>query len=327
MDMHSALKKLAWQAFTRSTRYLLSLLVIIIIATAACAPAEPAPVGTIAAALGRSVTIEGIPQRIISLAPSNTEILFALGLGDRIVGVTEFCNYPPEAEDKEKIGGFSTVDIERLIDLQPDLILASDIHASEVIPALQERGLIVFALAPQTLEGVLEDIQTVGKITGREKEAASLATQLEGRIQAITDKTINLEEKPGVFYITYHTYHCPLYSIGAQTLIAELIEKAGGTNIFQDSFTGHKIVTPEEVIARNPEVIIACSGHGEAKNKPFDWAKGEPILMATQASKENRIYQINADLTSRAGPRIVDALEYFAHYIHPEIFSEPEGTT
>ena len=266
--------------------------------------------------MGRVVNIKEIPQRIISLSPSNTEILFALGLGEKVVGVTEYCNYPPEALDKEKVGGFSTPDIEKIIALQPDLILADDIHKDEAIPALEEKGLTVFALMPGNLDGVLADIQMVGKITGKEKEAFALITQMESRIEAITDKTENLQERPRVFYVTWHD---PLKTSGSGTFIHELIEKAGGVNIFQD-VTDHKAVDIELVIARNPEVIIACTGHGEAGGKPFEWAKSEPRLQATEARMNNRIHEIDADIVGRTGPRIVEALEEFARFIHPEIF-------
>ena len=291
----------------------------IVLILAACTPAEPVSSGAIVDDLGRSVNIKEIPQRIISLVPSNTEILFALGLGDKVVGVTEFCNYPAEVLDKEKVGGFSTPDIEKIIALQPDLILAGSIHAKEVIPALEERGLAVFALVSQSLDGILEDIRMVGKITGEEDEASKLVAQMETRIKAITDKTQNLEGRARVFYITWHE---PLWSLGSGVTTQELIEKAGGVNIFQD-IIGHKMVNLEEVIARNPEVIIACTGHGEAKGKPFEWAKEEPRLGVTEARKNNRVYQIDADLISRDGPRIVDALDWFAYFVHPEIFGRP----
>jgi len=297
----------------------LALLGIVLI-LAACTPVEPVSPGAIVDDLGRSVNIEKVPKRIVSLAPSNTEILFALDLGNKVVGVTELCNYPAEVLDKEKVGGFTTVDIEKVIVLQPDLILAASIQAKETIPALEERGLTVFALEPKDLDGVLEGIKMVGKITGKEGEASELVAQMGNRIRAITDKTKDLEERPRVFYITWHD---PLYSAGLETRHQELIEKAGGENIFQD-ITGYKTVDLELVVARNPEIIIACTGHAAAEGKPFEWAKTEPRLSVTEAHKNNRIYQIDSDLVSRGGPRIVDALELFAYFIHPEIFGAPE---
>jgi len=314
-------RKLSRQIFTKGIKCFWPLLSILLTLLLSCAPAEATPPGAIVDDLGRPVDIKEIPQRIISLSPSNTEVLFALGLGDKVVGVTEFCDYPPEALEKEKIGGFSTPDIEKIISLQPDLILAGSIRAKEVTPAMEGRDLTVFALAPENLEGILEDIRMVGKITGEENEASKLVAQMGARIKSITDETNNLDNGPGVFYITWHD---PLWTVGSGTVIDELLEKAGGVNIFQD-ITGHKMVNPAEVIARNPEVIIACSRHGEAEDKPFEWAETEPWLEGTVARKNNRVYQIDADLVSRDGPRIVDALEWFAYFIHPEIFSKPKG--
>ena len=309
------MKKLCKQISIQGINWVLALLSIALI-LAACNPNNPAPTGGVVDDLGRLVNIKETPQRIISLSPSNTEILFALGLGEKVVGVTEYCNYPPEALDKEKVGGFSTPEIEKIIALQPDLILADDIHKDEAIPALEEKGLTVFALMPGNLDGVLADIQMVGKITGKEKEAFELTTQMESMIEAITDKTENLQERPRVFYVTWHD---PLKTSGSETFIHELIEKAGGVNIFQD-VTDHKAVDIELVIARNPKVIIACTGHGEAAGKPFEWAKSEPRLQATEARMNNRIHEIDADIVGRTGPRIVEALEEFAQFIHPEIF-------
>jgi len=197
------------------------LLALVFIFLLACGPANSTAPGAVLDDLGRSVDIEEIPQRIVSLAPSNTEILFALGLGEKVVGVTEYCNYPPEALDKEKVGGYSTPDIEKIIALQPDLILASSIHAKELIPALEQRGLTVFALEPKSIDGILEDIRMVGKIAGKEEEASVLVTQMENKIKAITDKTKELEERPRVFYITWHD---PIFSVGSETSIHELIE-------------------------------------------------------------------------------------------------------
>lgn len=315
------MKRFSRQISIQGINWFLALLSIALI-LAACSPINPTPTAGVVDDLGRSVNIEEIPQRIVSLAPANTEILFALGLGEKVVGVTDHCNYPPEAVDKEKVGGFSTPAIEKIIALQPDLILAADIHKEEVIADLEERGLTVFALVPENLDGVLRDIQVVGEITGKEEEASELVNQMENRIKAITDKTKDLQERPRVFYITWHD---PLWTSGSGTFIHELIEKAGGVNIFQD-VTEHKAVDIELVIARNPEVIIACTGHGEARDEPFGWAKSEPRLGATEARKNQKVYQIDADLVSRSGPRIVDALEWLAYFIHPEIFGESGGS-
>jgi len=294
----------------------------IVLILAACTSVEPIASGDMVDDLGRSVNIEKVPQRIISLAPSNTEILFALGLGDRVVGVTEYCDYPPEALEKEKVGGYSTPDIEKIIALEPDLILASSIHAKEIIPALEERGLIVFALEPQNLDGILADIRVVGEITGSEKEASELVAQMERRVKAVTEKTDKLREdqRPRVFYPVWHD---PLWTVGSETFVNELIEKAGGVNIFRD-IKRYKTVDLETVIARNPEIIIAAAGHEDAGEELFKWVKSEARLSVTEAHRNNRVYLIDSDVVERAGPRIVEGLEVLAKCIHPEIFGVPK---
>ena len=294
-------------------------LVVVGFVLVGCSPSEPTSAGAFVDDLGRPVSIEEVPHTIVSLAPSNTEILFALGLGDKVVGVTKHCDYPQEASEKQKIGGYSTPDLEKIVALQPDLILASSIHEKEVIPSLEGMGFTVFALEPRNLAGIMEGMRVIGVITGSEGKAGDAIAGMEGRVSAITDETESLEGLPGVLYITWHD---PLWSVGSGNIIHELIDKAGGMNIFQD-ITGHKVVSLEAVILRNPDVIIACSGHGEAKDKPFQWVREESRLGVIEARKNNRIYEVDADLVNRAGPRAVDALEWFAYFIHPELFDKP----
>lgn len=272
--------------------------------------------------IGRRVSIDKIPQRIVSLAPSNTEILYALGLEDKVVGVTEYCNYPETAKAKPKIGGFTTVDIERVVALEPDLILAARIHEETVIPALEKVGLTVFALVPKTLDGVLDNISLVGEITGKSQEATRLVTSLEERIKAITDKTQALTEaeRPRVLYLTWHD---PLWTAGLGTMEDELINKAGGENIAHD-LVRHKTIDLETVIHRNPQVIVVITGHGEAQDLPFYYVKNEPRLGTTEAVMAGRVHQIDADIFVRPTPRMVDGLEQLAKFIHPEIFGLPE---
>jgi len=298
----------------------LTMLASLFIACVSPAPEVASPPSEITDQLGRVVGLDRIPQRIISLAPSNTEILFALGLVDRVVGVTEYCNYPPEAKDKPSIGGFSTPNIEALVALSPDLILATSIHAKRIIPQLEKRGIAVFALAPQTLAEVLEAITLVGEITGRESEASGLVAEMRNRVKVVTDKMDNLpqEQRPRVFYVTWHD---PLKTSGSGTRHDELIQKAGGTNIARD-ISGHADISLETVIEANPEVIIAGVGMGTGEDLPFQFAKTEPRLRNTDARRNNRVYAVDVDLAGRPGPRIVDALEKFAEFIHPELFKQ-----
>ena len=301
--------------------YLVSVLALIFLASCESPPeSTPPSLIEITDQLGRRVVLEP-PQRIISLAPSNTEILFALGLADRLVAVTDYCNYPPEAKTKPSIGGFSTPNIEEIVALSPDLVLATSIHENKIIPQLESKGLTVFALAPKTLDEVLASIKLMGEVTGKEKEADELLKKMQDRIKVVTDKTSSLPEakRPAVFYLTWHD---PLMTSGVGTLLQELIQKAGGRNIFAEVI-GTKSVDLELLVARNPQVMIAGVGMGSGGDKTYQYLKTESRLQNTEASKNGRIYQINMDLTGRAGPRIVDGLEQFARCIHPEIFGPP----
>ncbi|MFQ5996256.1 MAG: ABC transporter substrate-binding protein [Dehalococcoidales bacterium] len=270
---------------------------------------------------GRTVRIEKMPEKIISLAPSNTEILYALGLEDRLVGVTEYCDYPEAAKEKPKIGGFSTVDIERVVAIEPDLILAANIHKDEIIPQLERLGLTVLTLNPKTDKQVLEAINLIGQFTGKTEEAVQLTKQMESRIKAVTDKTMGLSNRPKVFYILWHD---PLMTVGRETIIHGLIEKAGGINIAADLAGEYPKPSLESVIMANPQVIIAGSGHGSGQDVPFYFALTEPRLAEVEARQNGRIYEIDSDLTSRPGPRIVEGLEKLAEFIHPELFKESQ---
>jgi iron complex transport system substrate-binding protein len=284
------------------------------LALTACSSGEPTQYDVVDD-LGRLVAINGTPQRIVSLAPSNTEILFALGLGEKVVGVTDWCDYPPEALDKEKVGSFDTPDTEKIVALTPDLILVAYGTTMDVINSLIESGLTVFGIKTTDLDDVLNDIRTVGNITGKKAEANALTSEMESRIQAVTDETSELEERPRVFYIVWHD---PLWTAGSETFIHELIEKGGGVNICQN-ITGYTTISIEEVVARNPEVIITSEWS-------FEWAQNVTSLNSTDARQNGRIYQGDDDLVQRPGPRLVDGLEWFAYFIHPEIFEEPEGS-
>jgi iron complex transport system substrate-binding protein len=302
------------QILARGTNWFLVALLGIVLVLAACTTPMQTPTQYVVDDLGRLVTINGTPQRIISLAPSNTEILFALGLGDKVVGVTMYCDYPPEAQDKEKVGDYYGPDIEKIIALQPDLVLATDFHRFDLIPALEQQGFAVFAVAPQTLDDVLESIQKIGEITGREAQASELVNGMRNKIGEIEEQTKELEEKPRVFYMTWHD---PMWTVGRTTWIDDLINIAGGVNIFSQYFESGAMVEIEWVILLNPEVIITSEWS-------YDWARNATELASTNASQTGRIYTFDDDLAQRPGPRLVKGLEWFTHLIHPEIFEEPE---
>ncbi|MFC1916636.1 ABC transporter substrate-binding protein [Chloroflexota bacterium] len=300
--------------------------VVLSLFTACAPPAEEAASSLIEVTdhAGRVVTIERMPEKIISLAPSITEIVYALGLEDKLVGVTQYCNYPEAAKDKPKIGGYSSVDLEKVVEIQPDLILATRTHRAEVIPELERLGLTVLDLYPTTIDEVMEAITLVGKCTGKENEASQLVTEIGKRIKAVTDKTDNLPEsqRPRVFYVLWHD---PLKTVGSDNRIHELIELAGGTNIAQDLSGISVTISLEAVIAANPEVIVASSGSGigMGADLPLQLALTEPRLKGVAARINKQVYGMDNDLINRAGPRIADTLELLAKMIHPEIFGPP----
>ncbi|MFC1874738.1 cobalamin-binding protein [Chloroflexota bacterium] len=267
--------------------------------------------------LGREVAIEGTPSRIVSLAPSNTEILFALGLGDKVFGVTEYCNYPEEASAKEKVGGYSGVDMEKVVAINPDLILAEDLHKLEVIPALEQLGFTVIALVPHNLQEVMDSITLIGTITGAEATASQIVDDISQRIKAITDVTDGLteEDKVKVLYVIWHE---PIMSVGTDTRIHELIEKTGGINIAEVAGEGYPTLALEEIVSINPQVIIVND------DISLQSILNETRLSEIDAIVNGMVYGINADLTNRPTARIVEGLELMAKMIHPELFGSIE---
>ncbi len=309
---------------------LLAVSALLIPLFAACVPspaqshAKPAEAGfpiTITDQMGREVTIAALPQRIVALSPGNTEIVFALGLEDKLAGVTEFCDYPPEASEKPQVGGFNTVDIERVVAIQPDLILASDIHKDEALPRLEGLGLTVLAVSPENLDEVLDAITLIGRCTGAREQASQLTAGMQQRIESVTSRTAGLadDENPRVFYIVWHD---PLMTVGSETIIHQLITLAGGSNIAGDISDDYPTLDMEAVIEADPQIIIAGSDMGEGASLPYQFALTEERFSLLSARADNRIYEIETDLVGRPGPRIVDGLEDFAELLHPELFGE-----
>jgi len=268
---------------------------------------------------GATVTIHGEPQRIVSLAPANTEILFALGLGDRIVGVTDYCNYPPEAKTKPSIGGYSTVSVEKVIALKPDLIVASYGNGADAVNQFNTLNQTVITLNPANITGVLDDIAMVGYATGTDDNATALVTSLQTRIDAVEQNASALPTHPKVAHIVWND---PLYVSGNGTFQDELIILAGGTNAFSDKQYWATVST-EEFIAADPDILIVNSGTGMGGSE-------DSIALALEndtrfadvaAIKNHHVYVIDSDIVDRGGPRIVDALEIVASDIR-----DAEGT-
>jgi iron complex transport system substrate-binding protein len=267
--------------------------------------------------LGRVLIFKGVAQRIVSLSPSNTEIVYALGLQDRLVGVTSYDNFPPEAKNKTIVSDYSTLDMEKIVAVNPDLVLADNIQKETAIPALEKLNVPVYTASPDDMEKIFENIQVIGRLTGKEQEAADMVASLSARMQVVVNKTSELgdSQKQRVLYITWHD---PIWTAGDQTTIQELITLAGGSNIASD-LTNYATITLEAAVQRNPQVIIVMSSMGSG-NESFDFVKNNAQFQSTDALKNGRLFLIDADIFSRTTPRLMDGLETLAKLIHPELF-------
>lgn len=254
-------------------------------------------------------------QRIISLTPATTEILFALNLNEEIIGVTTWCNYPPEAANKEKVGSFSQPDIEKILLLKPDIIFAAGLEQASVVERLRQLKLEVYVCDPSSMNELFESIAKIGKSVQREKEARDLVGRIKTKIGYISTKVRHIpeEERPMVFI---EIWHDPLMTIGRNSFVNELISMAGGVNIAQDVPRAYSYFSSEQVIRRNPDcIILAYMGVYETLNRVktrLGWGE-------ISAVKNNRIYNdINPDIFLRAGPRLAEGLEEIYNRLYPE---------
>jgi iron complex transport system substrate-binding protein len=263
---------------------------------------------------GRAVTVARRPQRIVSLAPSNTEILFALGLADRVVGVDKYSNYPPAAAQKPQISDYSSTNLEQVLVTEPDLILAAGITSRDVIAAFESRGLTVVVLNPPTLDGIFGDITLIGQVADVSGAAATVRGDLEGRLATLTARLATASTKPRVFFELDATQ---FYTVGPKSFIDDLITRAGGANIAADAATAYPQLSAEQIIAKDPEVIVLSD---EGFGTTVATVGTRPGWAGISAVKNNRVVAIDPDLTNRPGPRALDALEQLARALHPELF-------
>ncbi|HEU4965683.1 MAG TPA: ABC transporter substrate-binding protein [Bacilli bacterium] len=266
-------------------------------------------------ATGTTVTIEQEPQRIVSLLPSNTEILYALGLGDKVVGVTKWDDYPAEAKEKPIIGDLKP-NAEAVLAQKPDLILGGASAQGADIEALRKLGLTVIAFEATTIAEAEQVIQDVGQITNTASQADEVVADMKHTVATVTAKTKSLsaKEKPRVYV---ELSAAPdIYTAAQGTFMDEMITLVGGTNIFGD-LKGWKKVSSEQVVAKNPQVIIATHGTTEDMKQLVAKRGG---WKQVEATKQGRILAVDTNLVSRPGPRLADGLLEFAKAIHPELF-------
>lgn len=260
----------------------------------------------------RTVTVDAEPLRIVSLAPANTEILFALGLGDRVVGVTTFDDYPAEVKDIEKVGDFQSPNIEAIAATNPDLVLATTGVQEDTIKQLEGLGAVVIAIDPQDLAGVYSAIERVGKVTGTADEAAEVVGGMKDDVAEIKAAVKDSPKVTAFIEIAQN----PLYTAGKGTLMDELLTLAGGTNVVTES--GWVAYSPEQLIAANPQVYLATKG-SMSDPSALSQRAGYEGLSAVQ---NGRIVILDDNLVSRPGPRIVEGLKLIAEGLHPEAFKK-----
>jgi iron complex transport system substrate-binding protein len=264
---------------------------------------------------GHAVTLPAAPRRIVSLVPGVTEILFAIGAQDAVVGVTDFCDYPPDARRKARVGDMLAPNLETLVSLKPDLVVATRSgNREETFDQLKRLGLPVYLVdEPPSIAGVLRLVGGLGQLTGHRAAAAAIAAGLERRIAAVRERVAG-RPHPRVLYVLWPE---PLIVPGRGSLVSELIVSAGGESVTADQAQGYPRMSLEAAVGRAPEVIIlARHGAGTGPAAREQWQRLENL----PAIRSGRLYAADGDLLHRYGPRVVDGLELLARLIHPEAF-------
>ncbi len=259
--------------------------------------------------LGREVIIKEKPNRIISLAPNITEILFALDSGKTLAAVTDYCNYPKDATTKPSVGGMIAPNFEKISDLKPDLIIMTVEGNNQTdFNKLLNLNYTVYVLKPKNVEGIFKSILDLGKIIDAEVTANKLIMEMRRRQEIIINENRTIA-KPKVFVVISLQ---PLISAGSETFINELITNAGGINIAAESPLQYPIINREEVLKQNPDVVIVMS---DVAKSIEDVVNQFPEWKKTEAFKKNKIKIVDADILSRPGPRIIDGFEMVASLI------------
>jgi iron complex transport system substrate-binding protein len=325
---------------TMSRKFVIGLLIVALF-LAACGSsttATPAPAATQPAAtelptatlsptaapivltddLGRTVMLASPAQRIISLAPSNTEILFAVGAGAQVVGRDEASDYPEEVKPLPTVGGWSGFSTESIVALHPDLVLAADTIPAELVASLEGLGLTVYRLAnPLTLEDLYANLETVGTLTGHEEDALTLVDSLQVRVAAVDAKISTVTERPIVYYELDATNPTKPFTSGPGTFMDLLISRAGGSNVAADLTSQWAEISLEQIVVANPDfIILGDSAYGTTAES----VKQRPGWNQLAAVQNDRIFPFDDNLVSRPGPRLVDGLEALAKLLHPDLF-------
>jgi iron complex transport system substrate-binding protein len=308
-----------------SRKVLFSTVMLLCIFLSACSTQAPAstpetqPI-SLQDGLGRTISLPGPASKVVSLAPSNSEILFAVGAGSQLVGRDSFSDYPAEVQSVASIGEtYGGLDIEAIVALQPDLILAAAITPPEQVTALENAGLKVFVVPnPTDLEGMYASLSMVAELTGRQEQASQLISDLKSRVAAVEAKTASVTARPLVFYELDATDPNAVWTPGPGSFVEMLIQKAGGDNAASVLESEWAQMSLEKIIELDPEfILLGDSTWGGVTVESVAQRAGWEGLTAV---KEGRVHPFDDNLVSRPGPRMVDGLEALARLLHPELF-------
>jgi iron complex transport system substrate-binding protein len=259
-----------------------------------------------------------IPERIVSMAPNVTEILFAIGLGGRVVGVTRFCDYPPKARRLPRIGGLVDPNIEVIRSLDPDLVIAFRGNPLRLVERIGRLGLPVFVLDIRAgLEDLPPLIARIGRITGTDARAGELAAGSRARIEAVDAALKGIAARPKVFVMLYGQ---GLWTCGGESYLDDVIARAGGANVASALPKKWALYKRERIIRDDPDVVFILSRSTADFETGRDWLAGRAGVGAVSAVRSGRVYELDEDAASRFGPRLLDVLDRMAALLHPERF-------
>ncbi|MBN6884988.1 cobalamin transport system substrate-binding protein [Cytobacillus horneckiae] len=265
---------------------------------------------------GNEVTFEKVPEKVISLQPSNTEILFSLGSGDKVIGATEYDNYPEEAQSIERVSDSVNINAEQIIDLKPDVVFAYTIGQKEQLKPLEDSGITVFVIeSALSFDDVYGDIEQIAAVMGEEEKGDEIIDGIQKQLKEVEEKIASVDEKKKVYF---EISPAPdIYTTGKNTFQQEVMNKAGVENIFAD-MEGWIKLSEEEIIDRNPELITTTVGYVENPVEEILSRKGWNQISAVEAEE---VKLLDSDIMSRPGPRIGEAVEILAEAAYPELFN------
>jgi iron complex transport system substrate-binding protein len=266
---------------------------------------------------GRTIRVPLLPSRIVSLAPSLTETLYALGVQDRLVGDTDYCDYPPEAQKKRKVGGPINPNLEEIAALHPDLVLVTkEINRLDTVRALDTLGIPTYATRAQNVDEILSTTQKLADLLGVPETGKSLTTDLEARLSALHAKLEALPPSRVLFVVWTH----PLISVGKHTFIADALSKADAASIV-DATQDWPQMNLEEVVRLQPEYLVFAATHPDSAARDFESLSVLPGWKLLDAVR-NRRFAVISDAVNRPAPRIVSAIEDLARQLHPAAFQD-----